>query len=361
MRFLLFPRVGGTPGAKMNIRVNLLSTVLLIAAPVAARSKIDVIVMANGDKMTGEIKGLNAGVLRVDLDYVDGTISLQWLKVARVESAQLFIVGTQDGSSYTGTLLTSHSGINRIEVAEPEQTPVTIEQADIVKLEETADTFLNRWNGELTLGLVYSKGNNSTQNTFGSQVEYRRERWNATAAFNSNLSSNSGANTSTRNQVDLGGNHLMTRKNYYYGGIGSFLQSSVQDIRLQTTLGGGIGRHIKNSNRARISVLAGLAWQSASYQQSVATQQTLAGLIATDVRLFVFKKTNLSIRAYALPALSEAGRVRFNTNASYYLKLFKNLSWDLSFYGNWDTEPPANFSGSDYGYSLGLKWTFGYH
>ena len=61
-----------------------------------------------------------------------------------------------------------------------------------------------------------------------------------------------------------------------------------------------------------------------------------------------------------IPALSEAGRVRFNTNASYYLKLFSNLSWNLSFYGNWDTEPPANFSGSDYGYSLGMTWKFGY-
>ena len=82
-------------------------------------------------------------------------------------------------------------------------------------------------------------------------------------------------------------------------------------------------------------------------------------MIATDIKIFVFKKTNLNVRAYLVPSLSEDGRIRFNTNASYYLKLFKNLSWNLSFYGNWDTRPPANFSGSDYGYSVGMKWTFG--
>ncbi len=38
----------------------------------------------------------------------------------------------------------------------------------------------------------------------------------------------------------------------------------------------------------------------------------------------------------------------------------QNLNWNLSFYGNWDTRPPANFSGADYGYSVGLKWTFGF-
>ena len=76
----------------MNARAKILIAALLIAAPSAARPKVDVIVMSNGDRITGEIKGLNAGVLRVDLDYVDGSIALQWMKVARIESPQLFIV-----------------------------------------------------------------------------------------------------------------------------------------------------------------------------------------------------------------------------------------------------------------------------
>jgi hypothetical protein len=347
----------------MNTRATILSAVLLAAAPLAARPKIDTIVMTNGDRITGEIKGLDSGVLRVDLDYVDGTIALQWMKVARVESPQLFIVQTQDGSSHTGTLFTTPGETNKIQVADIVHGAASIEQARIVRMEETANRFLQRLSGEFSLGLIYSKGNNSTQNTLGSELVYRRERWGAAAAFNSNLSSNSGSNTSTRNQLDLTGSRLLPWKNYYYGGIGSFLQSSVQDIHLQTTLGGGIGRYFKNTNRARISVLGGLAWQSANYKQAnlaIDTQQTAAGLVATDVRLFVFKKTTLAIRAYVVPSFSENGRVRYNTNASYYLKLFRNLSWNLSFYGNWDTRPPANLSGSDYGYSVGLKWTFGY-
>ena len=65
------------------------------------------------------------------------------------------------------------------------------------------------------------------------------------------------------------------------------------------------------------------------------------------------------MNAAAFPALSEPGRARFATNASYYIKMFKNLSWNVSFYGNWDNRPPANFSGSDYGSSSGITWTFG--
>jgi hypothetical protein len=48
-----------------------------------------------------------------------------------------------------------------------------------------------------------------------------------------------------------------------------------------------------------------------------------------------------------------------NTNATYYIKITGDLSWNVSFYGNWDNQPPARYSGSDYGTSSGLSYTFG--
>jgi hypothetical protein len=347
----------------MDNRAGILALFLLAATPLSARLKTDVVVMANGDRITGEIKGLSSGVLRVDLDYVDGTLSLQWLKVARIESSQLFIVQTQDGSLYTGSIATSDGGSRTLRIAQPSHTPATIGQAEIVRMEETSEAFAQRWSGEIDLGLVYSKGNRSTQNTFGSEVQYHRERWRVSAAYHANLSSSSGAETATRNQLDVGGSRELPRKNWFYGGIGSFMQSSVLGIGLQTTAGGGIGRYLKNTNRAYVSVMGGMAWQSARYEETtetVGSQGSLSGLVVGNVRLFIFKKTNLSLRAYVAPSLTDSGRLRFNTNAAYYVKLFKNLSWNLSFYGNWDTRPPLNFSGSDYGYSVGTSWNFGY-
>ena len=85
----------------------------------------------------------------------------------------------------------------------------------------------------------------------------------------------------------------------------------------------------------------------------------MAAIIFGEAQFFKFSKTNLSLTAAVLPALSEPGRVRFNTNASYYVKIFSNLKWNVSFYGNWDNRPPAGLSGSDYGTSSGVSWTFG--
>ena len=61
----------------MNIRVILIIGILL-TTNLFAREKTDVLVMKNGDRMTCQIKGLEAGVLYVSFDYIDGTAQVEW-------------------------------------------------------------------------------------------------------------------------------------------------------------------------------------------------------------------------------------------------------------------------------------------
>src|SRR6185369_9013888 len=91
----------------MKYRSNLLGfIVVLLTMPLFARDKTDALVMKNGDRMTCEVKGLNADVLYVSFDYIDGTTSVDCSKVANLESRQLFVVKTEDGSVYSETLQT---------------------------------------------------------------------------------------------------------------------------------------------------------------------------------------------------------------------------------------------------------------
>jgi hypothetical protein len=349
----------------MNIRVILLSAVLVFTAPLFAREKTDIIVMKNGDRFTCQVKGLDAGVLYVNFDYIDGTASVEWSKVARLESNQTFIVKTQDGSVYTGRLNTPEVPAGQpvtIRILEAPEEQVELKNPHVVGMVETSENFWQRFNGEVSFGTTYSKGNQTTQYTFGSEALYLRERWSALAHFDSNLSSSNGANTSTRNLLDFSFRHLLPWKNYFYSGLGGLLQSSAQGITRQTTIGGGLGRYLKNTNSTQISVLGGLVLQTTNYKPSavsVGTQNLAAAAFGADVNLFKFSKTNLDITATLFPSVSDRGRVRFNTDATYYVKIISNLKWNVSFYGSWDNRPPAGFSGSDYGSSSGLSWTFG--
>jgi Protein of unknown function, DUF481 len=349
----------------MNARTAVPISLLLCAAPLFGREKTDVLVMRNGDRMTCEVKGLNSGVLYVGLDYVDGTISIQWSEVARLESKNPFIVRTENGSVYSGTLSTPDTSLGqpvKIRIAQTGEEKVELERSRIVEMGETSDSFWGRFEGNISSGILYSKGNESTQYNVSSEVEYPRDRWQAAANFNSSLSSSTGAKASARNQVGLGVLRLLRWSNTFYSGTAGFLQSSEQGIQLQSHVGGGIGHYLKNTNRTKFSLLGGLAWQNTSYEspgESQDPQNIAVAMIVADLKIFKFKKTNLNVTANLLPAISEPGRLFFSTNASYYIKIASNLSWNVSFYGNWDNRPPEDLSGSDYGTSSGLSWTFG--
>jgi len=348
----------------MKFRTIILS-VILSAVPLHARDKTDMIVMKNGDRMTCEVEGLERGVLYVDFDYIDGTAAVNWSKVARLESKNLFYVKTEDGSVYTGKLSTPETGAGRpveIHVVATPGEETVIEASQIVRLAPTSKKFWQRFNGGINFGVIYSKGNQSTQYSLGSTTSYARERWSAQASYDSSLSSSTGANVATRNFLDLSARHLLPWNHWYYSGLAEFLQSSEQGIGLQSTFGGGLGRYLTNTDRASVAVFAGVAWQSTSYRQSnlaPSEQNLAAAMFYVQARLFKFSKTDLEATAAVLPGLSDPGRLRYNTEVAYYIKLISNLKWNVSFYGNWDNRPPPGFSGSDYGTSSGISWTFG--
>ena len=349
----------------MQLKWMLLWMAILAASPLLARENTDVIVMKNGDRITCEIKGLRSNTLYISVPYMLGTISVDWLKVDRIESKQLFIVKTQDGTVYTGTLSTAKTSSGRpseIQILKTPETKVTLRQKEIAEVDETARGFWQRWNGQVGVGFTYSKGNESAQYNLNSDVEYPRERWSAGASYSSNYSSNTGSSPSKRNEGTFVAQRLLRWNNWYYTGLADFLQSSVQGIHLQSTFGGGMGRQIKNTGGTFFTVYGGLAWQKIDYTHSVLgppTQKVTSGLIGTKLRLYRFDRTTLTVDASFFPAISQPGRLRYNLKSSYYVKLWGKFNWNFTVYDTWDNQPPPGFVASDYGATSGISLTFG--
>ena len=349
----------------MNPKILLACFFLLVASPLFAREKSDVLVMRNGDRLTCEIKSLDSDTLAISLDYAAGTVSINWGKVDHIESKQLFLVKTQDGSVYSGSLSTVASlgaRPTKIEVLEASARKLELDKTHIIHIEETDLSFWRRFNGEIGLSSIYNKGNQSAQYNLNADATYPRERWSASVSYSSSFSSSTGSSAVTRNETQANAQRLLRWNNWYYAGLADFLQSSEQGIQLQSTFGGGIGRFLKNTNNTMISIYSGLAWQNIAYHQQVmpaTNQQVIAALIVGEMKLFRFDKTNLNLTATVLPALSKSGRVHTNLNVGYDIKLWRKFTWNFSFYGNWDSQPPPGFSGSDYGTSSGISYKFG--
>src|SRR5215469_14930986 len=111
----------------MKFRLILLCAAMLASSPLLARQNTDVIVMKNGDRITCEIKALRSNTLYVSVPYILGTLSVDWSKVDHLESKQLFIVRTPDGTVHTGALSTAGASGERpmqIEVLEAAESKV---------------------------------------------------------------------------------------------------------------------------------------------------------------------------------------------------------------------------------------------
>jgi hypothetical protein len=349
----------------MNLKLFYICFLWLIASPLSARDKSDLLVMRNGDRLTCEVKSLDADTLSISLDYAAGTVSIDWGKVDHIESKQLFLVKTQDGLVYSGSLSTpSTLGARptKIEVLEESSSKVALDKTHVIHMEETDLSFWRRINGQVGMNSIYSKGNQSVQYNLNADAVYPRPRWSAAVAYSSSFSSNTGTSAVTRNESQLTGQRLLRWNNWYYAGLLDFLQSSEQGIQLQSTFGGGIGRYLKNTNNTMISVYSGIAWQNITYHEQLVAapnQQVTSALIVGKISLFRFDKTNLDVVTTILPSLSDPGRIHTNLNVAYYIKLWSKFTWNISFYGNWDNQPPTGFSSSDYGTSSGLTYRFG--
>jgi hypothetical protein len=82
----------------------LLFIATILPAPLLAAD--DVVIMKNGDRITGTVKKLNNGNLEIDPPYTGTNFIVEWKNVERIESTANFIVQTSDGDYVTGSVRT---------------------------------------------------------------------------------------------------------------------------------------------------------------------------------------------------------------------------------------------------------------
>ncbi len=90
-----------------HISVLLVSLTAAGAGLATAHEKIDIVVLDNGDRFHGELKGVSEGSLSLKTDAA-GTISLKWSHVASIVSTYEYEVLAPSGERHSGTLAPPH-------------------------------------------------------------------------------------------------------------------------------------------------------------------------------------------------------------------------------------------------------------
>jgi len=339
----------------------LLLVVLGITAPVLARRKDDVVVMKNGDRFTGEIKGLQHGELSFKAGYMKESVALNWQDVAFVASADRFIVTLTSGERFTGVLETANIpnekiGEIQLDVAGKQ---ITVPQRDVIGLKERETGFWSQLNGSADLGFTYTSGNNSSDMSAAAEARYDTHKYMAglstTAQFSRSPEQSTNRYTLTNQNT-----RMLTRK-WFVGSYIDLLKSDQQKLDLRSTWGGGLGQYIYQSPTTSLTAMFGGVYTHERYFESVSGEPVRNNgdvLLGLKFSTFRFKTTEVTSTVGAFPGMTDPGRLRIGTQTSLKFELVKDLYLGIRLYENFDSKPPVNAPRNDLGITTSLGWKF---
>ena len=333
----------------------------LFEAQLGARPSKDVVVLKNGDKLTCEIQKLDHGYLSIGLDYVDGTVLVDWTKIASIQSSQLFVVTDEQGTVFEGpisSLIRASDGVPFLTI-QSGQSPAKIPKADVSTIRQTETRFWHNLHGAVSAGATFTKSNNQSQFNTNANMSYITRYWSASAEFQSTFNGSLSVPSDLRRDINMSAMRVLNQKNYFAITVADLLRSDEQELGLRTTFGGGLGKLLMNEDRTRFYVLGGAVWTREHYTATDPQHFNSAeGMVGTKLEYFRFKTTNYYIAAYAYPSMSQLGRIRFDANTGVKYQLVKDLYINFTFYLNYDSQPPRATTKSDYGGTSSLSWSF---
>jgi hypothetical protein len=258
-------------------------------------ARTDVIELANGDAITGEIKNLDRGILTYKTDSA-GTLGVEWEDVVSITSKDSFDISTVSGGRFFGRLEKLERDAPSVRVVGAEDSADLFLQ-NIVNIIPIKAGFLQRIDGSLSLGYSFTRASGVGQANFGFRADYR---W-------------------------LGGRYA--------------LQSNSN----QLSAGGGLA----------------VATETRTGEEKSSQNLDLVLNVDYESWRFTTPKRDVSLSLFVYPSLTSWGRVRSDLDSKVRFELVTDFFLELSMYASYDNRPPETASSTiDYGWTTGLSWSF---
>jgi putative salt-induced outer membrane protein YdiY len=340
----------------------LIALLLVVVSPLFGKRKDDVIVMNNGDKFTGEIKGLQHGELIFKSDYMKDSVHLDWREVKTLESQDTFIVALSNGARMTGFIGsegTQNNGDKAFKIT-VSGAAVEVRTSEVITIGQQEGSFWNQLTGSINYGFDFASGNNSTTSSLGADVAFRNSKNSVQLAASSQFASQTNAQNTNRFTFDSQYGRMLTNQ-WIAAGLYSLLKSNQQDLELRSTYGGGFGRKMMQTDKTSLTIIAGAAYSHESYVPQSGTKpirNNAESLLGITFSTFRFKTLNLNSQTFLFPSLSDPGRLRLSSQSNLRIELVRNFYWNFQLYENYDTHPPVAAAKNDLGIGTSLGWTF---
>ena len=294
------PGVAGRRRPDFVVKILFITALTLVLSTTAfAQGRTDVVTLANGDHITGEVVVLERGRLEFKTDDA-GTLYLEWDKLASVVANRFVEVVTEDGRRFLGTLGQSTDRSISV-VSLPGATSLLM--SDVALIRPIGRGFWNKLDGSIDAGYNYTKSSGVGQFNLNSDTVYQKpaSRFRLTASATvTQKDDDSGRDD--RGTVEMSYLHYPWQ-HWFITAAGRFESNESLGLVLRSQVGGAVGPRLINTSKAQMSVGAGLVVNEEE-GVDVPSTQNLEGLL-------IFRTSSLHLRSaedqsgHQHPVLSE--------------------------------------------------------
>jgi hypothetical protein len=210
------------------------------------------------------------------------------------------------------------------------------------------------------LGFSYTKASEVAQVTSNANGNYRSWEFYHELDFNSIITTTSDTNTTENIDLRWNTSRFYLYKWFVNGFVGGQRNTEL-GLNLRLLMGAGGGKDIFRTNTNLLSAGGGLQVTQEWNQDESGSTTNLEGLFVARHKKFQYDDPEIdwstTIRLY--PSITTWGRVRVNFNTSLKWEIYEDLFWRLTFYDNYDSQPPTEgASKNDFGITLSFGWKY---
>jgi len=329
---------------------------LIFCSATAWAAKTDIVLLKNGDRITGEVKGLELGKLTFSTDTM-GTVYIDWMDIEEIFSSTGQAIELTNGQRFYGPLAKSED--DEMMVVKTDMGPVGLNTQDIVSLYPVEAGFWDRLDISADLGFSWDKGSNVGKYSLGLSTELRNPRFVNRTSFMSEVTTQEGRSDTARTNFDAV--HLVFHQDKrYHAFFGNAENNDELGIDLRVLLGAGYGAVPIRSQRSWLSIGAGLAVNhEIPVEGDSESNLEAVGMVTYDFFQYSEPERSLKSNFRVFPSITDFGRWRATFDLDFRLELVSDLFWKMYFYSSYDSDPLSSLgASSDYGISSSLGYKF---
>ena len=324
----------------------------------AMAAKTDIVVLKNGDKITGEVKSLLRGKLQFSTDSM-GTVAIEWEDIQTVISDTSQSVELANGQRFFGPLTKSEN--SEMVAINTEQGQVGVGIMDVVTMYPVETGFWQRLDLRASLGFSWDKASSVGKYNVGLTTEFRDPDSLTRGGFSAEVTTQEGVEDTRRANANI--NHLRFRENKRFTSYFGTLESNKElGIDLRALAGIGYGWIPIRSNNNWFLLTAGIDINhEIPVEGEEETNLEGVGVVSYEYFRYSEPERNLKSTLSVFPSITDFGRWRAEFNTDLDIEFVKDFFWVFSVFASYDSSPLSedeDTSKSDYGVisSLAYEW-----